>query len=77
LMSDVAAGSILSGGVDSRRCSGVDDKKSVVLPLNFSVGYAEDEYSELPYARVVSKHLNSIHHEVLVGQQEFFDSCRT
>jgi len=40
----------------------------------FSVGYAEDEYSELPYARVVSKHLNSIHHEVLVGQQEFFDS---
>ena len=34
----------------------------------------EDAYSELPYARVVAKHLNSLHHEVLVSQQDFFDS---
>jgi asparagine synthase (glutamine-hydrolysing) len=40
----------------------------------FSVGYAEDSYSELPYARVVAQHLNSIHHEVLVSQQDFFGS---
>jgi asparagine synthase (glutamine-hydrolysing) len=39
----------------------------------FSVGYAEDAYSELPYARSVAQHINSVHHEVLVSQQEFFD----
>src|SRR5207302_6198574 len=38
------------------------------------VGYAEQTYSELPYARTVSKHLNSVHREVLVSEQEFFDA---
>jgi len=40
----------------------------------FSVGYTEQIYSELPYARTVARHLNSVHHEVLVSEKEFFDS---
>src|SRR5205823_8216625 len=39
----------------------------------FSVGYEEETYSELSYARQVARHLNSVHHEVRLGQQEFFD----
>src|SRR5205814_4060065 len=35
---------------------------------------AEQTYSELPYARTVSKHLNSTHHEVLVSETDFFDA---
>ena len=74
LMSDVPLGVFLSGGVDSSAVAALMTKIRRAPVETFSVGYAEDEYSELPYARVVSKHLNSIHHEVLVGQQEFFDS---
>jgi asparagine synthase (glutamine-hydrolysing) len=40
----------------------------------FSVGYSEHAYSELPYARTVAKHLNSIHHEVMVSRQDFFEA---
>jgi asparagine synthase (glutamine-hydrolysing) len=38
----------------------------------FSVGYSEQTYSELPYARTVAQHLNSLHREVLVSRQDFF-----
>jgi asparagine synthase (glutamine-hydrolysing) len=38
----------------------------------FSVGYTEQTYSELPYARTVAQHLNSVHHQVLVSREDFF-----
>ena len=74
LMSDVPLGVFLSGGVDSSAVAALMTKIRRAPVETFSVGYAEDAYSELPYARVVAKHLNSIHHEVLVSQQDFFDS---
>jgi asparagine synthase (glutamine-hydrolysing) len=40
----------------------------------FSVGYTEQAYSELPFARVVADHIKSQHHEVLVSEKDFFDS---
>jgi asparagine synthase (glutamine-hydrolysing) len=40
----------------------------------FSVGYSEQAYSELPYARTVARHISSIHHEVSVSHQDFFDA---
>ncbi len=74
LMSDVPLGVFLSGGVDSSAVAALMTKIRGNPVETFSVGYAEDTYSELPYARVVAKHLNSIHHEVLVSQQDFFDT---
>jgi len=74
LMSDVPLGVFLSGGVDSSAVAALTTKIRRAPVETFSVGYAEDTYSELPYARVVAKHLNSIHHEVLLSQQDFFDS---
>src|SRR5437763_7787383 len=32
----------------------------------FSIGFEEDEYSELPYARQVAKHFGTDHHEFFV-----------
>jgi asparagine synthase (glutamine-hydrolysing) len=74
LMSDVPLGVFLSGGVDSSVVAALmtNIRKSPIE--TFSVGYAEQAYSELPYARTVATHLNSIHHEVLVSESEFFDS---
>ena len=73
-MSDVPLGVFLSGGVDSSAVAALMTKIRRTPVETFSVGYAEDAYSELPFARVVAKHLNSLHHEVLVSQQDFFDS---
>ena len=74
LMSDVPLGVFLSGGVDSSAVAALMTKIRKAPIESFSVGYTEQAYSELPYARIVAQHLNSIHHEVLVSRQEFFDA---
>jgi asparagine synthase (glutamine-hydrolysing) len=74
LMSDVPLGVFLSGGIDSSAVAALMTKIRRAPVETFSVGYVENEYSELSHARVVAKHLNSHHHEVLVSRQDFFDS---
>lgn len=74
LMSDVPVGVFLSGGLDSSAIAALMTRLSGERIETFSVGYAEASYSELPYARAVAKHLNSIHHEVLLTREEFFDA---
>ena len=74
LMSDVPLGVFLSGGVDSSAVAALMTKIRQAPVETFSVGYTEQSYSELPYARQVAQHLKSIHHEVLLSRQEFFDS---
>jgi asparagine synthase (glutamine-hydrolysing) len=74
LMSDVPLGVFLSGGVDSSVVAAMMTKIRREPVETFSVGYAEQTYSELPYARTVAKHLNSLHHEVLVSEADFFDA---
>ncbi|HEX3741995.1 MAG TPA: asparagine synthase (glutamine-hydrolyzing) [Terriglobales bacterium] len=74
LMSDVPLGVFLSGGVDSSAVAALMTKLRRAPVETFSVGYAEDQYSELPYARVVAEHLHSIHHEVLVSREQFFEA---
>jgi asparagine synthase (glutamine-hydrolysing) len=73
LMSDVPLGVFLSGGLDSSTVAALMTHIRRAPIETFSVGYLEEPYSELPYARIVAQHLKSVHHEVLVSQQEFFD----
>ena len=72
LMSDVPLGVFLSGGLDSSAVAALMTKIRREPIETFSVGYAEQTYSELPYARTVAQHLNSVHHEVLVSREDFF-----
>jgi asparagine synthase (glutamine-hydrolysing) len=72
LMSDVPLGVFLSGGLDSSAVAALMTKIRREPIETFSVGYSEQSYSELPYARNVAQHLNSLHHEVLVSRQDFF-----
>jgi asparagine synthase (glutamine-hydrolysing) len=74
LMSDVPLGVFLSGGVDSSAVAALMTKIRKEPVETFSVGYAERAYSELPYARTVAKHINSLHHEVQVSRDDFFSS---
>jgi asparagine synthase (glutamine-hydrolysing) len=74
LMSDVPLGVFLSGGLDSSllvaamRSLGVEELRS------FSVGFAEAEASELPFARIVSGAFRTDHHEVICDATQFFDA---
>ncbi len=74
LMSDVPLGVFLSGGLDSSAVAALMTHIRRAPVETFSVGYSEQSYSELPHARIVAQHLNSVHHEVLVSQREFFDA---
>src|SRR5450631_551744 len=72
LMSDVPLGVFLSGGVDSSAVAALMTKMRPEPVETFSVGYTEQTYSELPYARAVSEHIHSQHHEVMVSESDFF-----
>jgi asparagine synthase (glutamine-hydrolysing) len=72
LMSDVPLGVFLSGGLDSSAVAALMTRIRREPIETFSVGYSEQTYSELPYARTVAEHLKSIHHEVFVSREDFF-----
>ncbi|HET9095297.1 MAG TPA: asparagine synthase (glutamine-hydrolyzing) [Candidatus Baltobacteraceae bacterium] len=74
LMSDVPLGVFLSGGLDSSAVAALATKIRGGPVQTFSVGYDEDAYSELPYARTMAYHLRSEHHEVRVSREGFFDA---
>src|SRR5437016_7495449 len=73
-MSDVPLGVFLSGGLDSSAVAALTSKIRGEQIETFSVGYDEEAYSELPYAREVARHIGSLHHEVRLSRREFFDS---
>ena len=74
LMSDVPLGVFLSGGLDSSAVAALTAKIRGDKIQTFAVGYGEEEFSELPYARQVAAHIKSDHHEVRLSREEFFDS---
>lgn len=77
LMSDVPIGVFLSGGLDSSVVAALMTKVRRQPVETFSVGYTENEYSELPFARIVAQHIGSRHHEVNVSCQDFFAALPT
>jgi asparagine synthase (glutamine-hydrolysing) len=74
LMSDVPLGVFLSGGVDSSAIAALMKRQAGGRIQTFSVGYREAAFSELGYARAVARHLDTEHHEVTVGREEFFEA---
>jgi asparagine synthase (glutamine-hydrolysing) len=74
LMSDVPLGVFLSGGLDSSAVAALTAKIRGDQIQTFAVGYGEEEFSELPYAKQVATHIRSDHHEVRLSREEFFDT---
>ena len=72
LMSDVPLGVFLSGGLDSSVVAALTAKFRREPIETFAVGYGEEAFSELPYARQVAQHIGSRHHEVRLNKEEFF-----
>jgi len=74
LMSDVPLGMFLSGGLDSSAVAALATKIRGDQIKTFAVGYGEEAFSELGYAREVAAHIHSEHHEVRLSREEFFDN---
>jgi asparagine synthase (glutamine-hydrolysing) len=74
LMSDVPLGVFLSGGLDSSAVAALTSKIRGDRIQTFAVGYEEEKFSELGFARDVARHIRSEHHEVRMSRSEFFQS---
>ena len=66
LLSDVPLGAFLSGGVDSSSIVALMSEVADGPVTTCSIGFEEEEYNELPRARMVARKFATSHHEQVV-----------
>jgi len=66
LMSEVPLGAFLSGGVDSSAVVALMAEESSTPVKTFSIGFDEQDFSELHHARRVADYVGAEHHEFVV-----------
>jgi len=75
LVADVPVGLLLSGGLDSSLIAAIASKHEKIH--TFSMGFAESNIDERPYARLVSRHIGSEHQELLIQPSEIISGIES
>lgn len=73
MRSDAPFGAYLSGGIDSSAVVSTMVKYSSTPVRTFAVGFDEEKYSELGFARLVAGQMGTNHNEVVVNSDNFRD----
>jgi asparagine synthase (glutamine-hydrolysing) len=71
---DDDTGAFLSGGLDSSSVAGMLCKVRGKPARTFSMGFGVDEFNELEYARIASKHFGAIAHEYTVTADDIVEA---
>ena len=66
MVSDVPLGAFLSGGVDSSAVVATMAKYTNQPIKTFSIGFSEEKFNELKYAKIVSELYKTEHHEMIL-----------
>lgn len=69
LIADVPVGVLLSGGMDSSTLVALMKHHTSEPIRTYSIGFEEQSFNELPFARIVAQHCQAIHREVVLTPQ--------
>jgi asparagine synthase (glutamine-hydrolysing) len=66
MRADVPVGAFLSGGFDSSIVVGLMSRNSTGPVKTFSIGFEDEDFSELNYADIAAKHFHTDHHRFIL-----------
>lgn len=73
VLSDVPLGAFLSGGIDSSCVAALMQEQNSSAIKTFTIGFENKAFDESLYARQVSKHLGTEHHEMILQASDCID----